>query len=64
MVDVGGGNGALLIAILRSHPEIRGILFDLAQGLAGAKEKLEAAGVADRVALDEGSFFEEVPACA
>jgi ubiquinone/menaquinone biosynthesis C-methylase UbiE len=61
VVDVGGGNGALLIAVLRSKPEIRGILFDLAQGLAGAKEKLEAAGVADRVTLDEGSFFEELP---
>ena len=61
VVDVAGGNGALLIAVLQAHPEMRGILFDLAQGLAGAKEKLEAAGVADRVLLQEGSFFEAVP---
>ena len=61
VVDVGGGNGALLIAVLRAHPEVRGILFDLAQGLAGAEEKLAAAGVADRVTLHEGSFFESVP---
>jgi hypothetical protein len=61
VVDVGGGNGALLIAVLRAHPEVRGILFDLAQGLAGAKEKLEAEGVADRVTLQEGSFFASVP---
>jgi hypothetical protein len=61
VVDVGGGNGALLIAVLRANPEVRGILFDLAQGLSGADEKLAAAGVADRVTLHEGSFFEAVP---
>jgi ubiquinone/menaquinone biosynthesis C-methylase UbiE len=61
VVDVGGGNGALLIAVLRSHPQMRGILFDLAQGLAGAEEKLAAAGVADRVTLRDGSFFEAIP---
>lgn len=64
VVDVGGGNGALLIGVLQAHPEVRGILFDLAQGLAGAQEKLEEAGVADRVALHEGSFFEGVPSGA
>lgn len=61
VVDVGGGTGALLIAVLQAHPEVRGILFDLAQGLAGADEKLAGAGVADRVTLHEGSFFETVP---
>jgi hypothetical protein len=40
---------------------MRGILFDLAQGLAGAAEKLASGGVADRVTLQEGSFFEAVP---
>ena len=64
VVDVGGGNGALLIGVLQAHPEARGILFDLAQGLAGAQEKLEEAGVADRVVLHEGSFFEGVPSGA
>jgi ubiquinone/menaquinone biosynthesis C-methylase UbiE len=64
VVDVGGGNGALLVAVLQAHPEMRGILFDLAQGLAGARERLVAAGVADRVALEEGSFFEGVPSSA
>lgn len=64
VIDVGGGNGALLIAVLLARPEVRGILFDLTQGLAGAKEKLDAAGVADRVTLQEGSFFELVPSGA
>jgi len=64
VVDVGGGNGAMLAAILRAHSEMRGILFDLAQGLAGAGESLAAAGVANRVTLEEGSFFELVPSGA
>lgn len=64
VVDVGGGNGAVLTAVLQAHPGMRGILFDLAQGLAGAQEKLAAAGVAARVTLDEGSFFMTVPSGA
>ena len=61
VVDVGGGNGAVLMAILQAHPGMRGVLFDLPQGLAGAQDKLAAAGIADRVTLREGSFFETVP---
>jgi hypothetical protein len=38
VVDVGGGNGGMLLAVLHAHPRMRGILFDLAQGLAGAHE--------------------------
>jgi hypothetical protein len=64
VVDVGGGNGAVLIAILQANPGLRGVLFDLAQGLSGAAEKLAAAGVAARASLQEGSFFESVPSGA
>ena len=62
VVDIGGGNGALLSAVLQAKPELRGVLFDLRQGLAGAREALEADGVASRVTLVEGNFFESVPA--
>ncbi len=61
LVDVAGGNGALLAAVLNAHPEMGGVLFDLAQGLAGAHEHLEAKGVAGRTRLVVGSFFETVP---
>jgi orsellinic acid C2-O-methyltransferase len=64
VVDVGGGNGAVLMAVLQAHTGLRGILFDLTQGLAGAEEKLAAAGVAQRATLQEGSFFESVPSGA
>jgi hypothetical protein len=62
VVDVGGGSGALLAAVLRASPDVRGALFDLAQGLASARETLEVAGVLPRVTLVEGDFFESVPA--
>jgi hypothetical protein len=60
VVDVGGGNGAVLLAVLQANPGIRGVLFDLEQGLAGASEKFAAAGLAERVTFQEGSFFEAV----
>jgi hypothetical protein len=60
-VDVGGGNGALLAAVLKANPAMRGVLFDVAAGLAGAREKLEKGGLAGRVDVVEGSFFEAVP---
>ena len=61
VVDVGGGTGALLTGILLANPHLRGALFDLPAGLAGADEALVAAGVRDRVEIVEGSFFEAVP---
>jgi hypothetical protein len=61
VVDVGGGNGALLAAVLNAHPEMQGILFDLPAGLAGARENLKAVGLGGRVTFAEGSFFESVP---
>jgi O-methyltransferase domain len=61
-VDVAGGNGALLLAVLRKLPAARGILFDLPAGLAGARQLMDDGGVSDRVAIVEGSFFESVPA--
>jgi hypothetical protein len=61
VVDVGGGAGTLLAAILGANPDARGILFDQPQVVAGADEALRAAGVADRCAVVGGSFFEAVP---
>jgi hypothetical protein len=61
IVDVGGGRGRLLAAILRTAPQARGILFDAQSVVAGAPVVLNAAGVADRTAVVGGSFFESVP---
>ena len=61
LIDVGGGEGALLAAILVANPALRGILFDLPHVVAGAKDRLERTGVADRCEVVSGSFFETVP---
>jgi hypothetical protein len=61
IVDVGGGHGLLLATILRAHPKVRGVLFDLPHVVAGAQPLLEAAGVADRCTVVSGDFFVSVP---
>jgi hypothetical protein len=61
IVDIGGGNGVFLAAILASHPVMRGILFDQPHVVTGAGPILNAKGVADRCAIVAGSFFEAVP---
>jgi hypothetical protein len=61
IADVGGGTGAVLAALLDAAPSARGILFDQPQVVAEAPPVLEDAGVADRVTVVGGSFFEEVP---
>lgn len=61
IVDVGGGHGRLLAAIVHATPQARGILFDLPQVVAGAPAVLEKHHVADRVGVAEGSFFDAVP---
>ena len=61
IVDVGGGYGALLAAILRSNPGARGVLFEQPHVVASAEEQLVAAGVADRCTFVGGDFFAAVP---
>ncbi len=62
ITDVGGGNGALLAAILNEHSRPRGILFDLPHAIEHAR----AAGLlpAGRSELAVGDFFESIPAGA
>lgn len=62
IVDVGGGTGALLAAILVEHPQIRGVLFDQPHVVTGAPQLLAAMGVTDRCEIVGGSFFSAVPA--
>lgn len=64
VVDVGGGSGSLLAAILQSWPLIRGILVDQPMTIERAASVFEAAGVADRVTRVAQSFFEPLPAGA
>jgi hypothetical protein len=61
LLDVGGGEGALLAAILAANPSLRGILFDQPNVVRSVGALLERAGVADRCEVVGGSFFEAVP---
>jgi len=62
LCDVAGGQGMLLAEALTRHAHLSGVLFDNAGVIAGAQRLLQERGVADRVALAAGSFFDEVPA--
>ncbi len=55
VVDVGGGNGSLLTALLERQPGLRGIVFDLPETVR------DEALLGDRIRFVAGSFFESVP---
>jgi hypothetical protein len=61
LVDVGGGQGALLHGILAANPNLRGVLMDLPSVVEGASV-LRTGPVADRCEIVGGDFFQAVPA--
>lgn len=61
VVDIGGATGNLLAAILGRYPGLRGILYDLPHVVRDAPALLQARGVADRVTVKPGSFFDGTP---
>ncbi|GFG53096.1 hypothetical protein MAGR_45370 [Mycolicibacterium agri] len=61
IVDVGGGHGRLLAAIVKATPGASGLLYDLPEVVEGAQELLRRHGVADRVRTAGGSFLDAVP---
>ena len=61
VVDVGGGQGTLLAAILAAAPDSLGVLYDLPPVVATAPNVLREYNVADRVRIATGSFFDGVP---
>jgi hypothetical protein len=61
LVDVAGGHGGVLTAILKNYPAMKGVLFDLEHVVAGARRPIEAQGLADRCSTASGDFFNAVP---
>jgi SAM-dependent methyltransferase len=61
VVDLGGGRGHLLAAILSRHPALHGTLFDLPHLVPTAQAYLDGAGLRDRVSVVGGDFFVSVP---
>ena len=64
IVDVGGGQGTLLAAILTDHPDLRGHLVDLAPTAATATHTFRTHGLDARTKVTAGSFFDPLPAGA
>jgi hypothetical protein len=62
VVDVGGGIGSMLAAIMKDHPEIRGVLVEQPELLVDADRTLSMHGVRDRCELRAANFFESIPA--
>jgi len=60
-VDLGGAHGTLLAAMLEANPRLRGVLFDLAHVVPGARAAMEALGYASRCEVVAGDFFASVP---
>lgn len=60
IVDIGGGRGGLLAAIMERHPDVNTVLFEQA-GVLEDPEDLAAAGLLGRVELIAGDFFDAVP---
>lgn len=64
VVDVGGGSGALLIAMLRKYPDLRGTVVDLPPVADLARQAFAEAGLAGQATAVAGSFFDPLPADA
>jgi len=64
VVDVGGGDGTLLLALLSAHADLRGTVVDLAGPVTRARAAIAASGLGDRADAEAGSFFDVLPAGA
>lgn len=62
VIDVGGGEGSLLIQILREYPDVRGVVFDLPVACGRARDRIERAGLSERCEVVAGDFLKSVPA--
>lgn len=64
LIDVAGGMGSTLAAILRANPGLHGVLFDLGHVIERGREHLAQQEVAQRCRTQSGSFFDAIPAGA
>ena len=61
ILDVGGGNGSMVLAILKRYPQLQGIVADLPYIEAQARESIQESGMAGRCRFQEADFFQGVP---
>lgn len=61
IVDVGGGHGGLMASLLKPHPAMKGVIFDLPHVVEGAQRQIESEGLTGRCEAVGGDFFQSVP---
>jgi cyclopropane fatty-acyl-phospholipid synthase-like methyltransferase len=62
LLDIGGGTGSYTIAFLEKYPHLEGVLFDLANVIPMARQRIRKQGIEDRVSLIPGDFYhDELP---
>ncbi|MFX1364917.1 MAG: methyltransferase [Promethearchaeota archaeon] len=61
IVDVGGGEGYLLMAILKNNPSLQGVLYDLPEVADRARKNIEKKNMSDRCKVNGGDFLQSVP---
>lgn len=61
VLDLGGGQGSLLIEMLREAPSLNGVLFDLPEVIERAAARSEFDDFRSRVAFEGGNFMKEIP---
>lgn len=61
VLDIGGGNGNMLIAISERHPHVEGCVLDLANRVASADSLIRDCGLQDRLRTISGDFFQGIP---
>src|SRR4026208_1336903 len=57
VLDLGGGTGLFLIAVLSQHSNVEGTLFELPGAADFARKRLVGSPLAGRIRVDEGDFF-------
>lgn len=61
VIDVGGGDGALMERILLADRTVFGTILDLPSTAKKARARMRAAGLDDRCTVVDGNFFSDVP---
>ena len=61
ILDVGGGDGSLMVFLAERYPGLRGGVFERPEVATIARKNLEDNGVGERVRVCEGNFLEELP---
>jgi pimeloyl-ACP methyl ester carboxylesterase len=61
VIDVGGGQGGLALALLRAHPDLKAVIFDGTPPRDDTRASFARAGMTDRAEFLQGDFFAGVP---